>query len=80
METAVADIAGLIKVVRPWGLLSLIKQKIYFWLGKNPFSEMQVFALSEITFKITEFLLWFQHNKPAQEQAETATHVARSAD
>lgn len=54
------DVASLKKIIRPWGIFSLIKQKIYNWIGKNPYSEIQKNAFFELNSTITKFLVWFR--------------------
>lgn len=53
-------VASLGKIIRPWGFLSLIKQKIYIWLEKNPYSEKQKISFSELNSTIANFLVWFR--------------------
>ncbi|REG50924.1 hypothetical protein B0G80_7397 [Paraburkholderia sp. BL6669N2] len=56
----VGDIACLRKIIRPWGIFSLLKQKIYGWFGKNPFSEQQQVAILNLNSTISVFLTWFR--------------------
>ncbi|BDC39192.1 hypothetical protein [Paraburkholderia terrae] len=59
-EAFVDETARLRKIIRPWGLLSLLKQKIYGWFGKNPFSERQKVAILSLDSTISAFLIWFR--------------------
>jgi hypothetical protein len=59
-EAFVKDTARLCKIIRPWGLFSLLKQKIYSWFGKNPFSERQKVAILGLDSAISAFLTWFR--------------------
>jgi hypothetical protein len=56
----VEETARLRKTIRPWGLFSLLNQKVYSWFGKNPFSEQQKVALLSLDSTISTFLIWFR--------------------
>jgi hypothetical protein len=75
-----ANVSRLIKAIRPWGILSLMKQRVYLRFGKNPFSDKQLIALNELDCKLAEFLLWFHNSKPTQEKAQPRTLVSLIAD
>jgi hypothetical protein len=59
-EAFVEDTARLRKIIRPWGLFSLLKQKVYSWFGINPFSERQKVAILSLDSAISDFLIWFR--------------------
>jgi hypothetical protein len=63
-ETFVIETAQLRKIIRPWGLLSLLKQKLYGWFGRNPFSEPQKMAIISLDSAISTFLTWFRGSNP----------------
>jgi hypothetical protein len=75
-QAFVANIAHLIKIIRPWGILGLAKQKVYVRFGKNPFSDKQVLALQGLNSRISEFLLWFQNGKPVSDAAQPVALIA----
>jgi len=55
----IAEIVELKKVIRPLGLLSIAKQKILAFIGKNPYSKAQTDAVSELTRALETFLAAF---------------------
>jgi hypothetical protein len=59
-EAFVKESARLRKTIRPWGLISLLKQKVYSWFGRNPFSEQQKIAIVSLDLTISTFLAWFR--------------------
>jgi len=52
----------LIKIIRPFGILSALKQKILKLLGLKPFKHAQVEALDELSQTVSAFLANF-HNR-----------------
>ncbi|MGY4828623.1 hypothetical protein ACVNIS_08605 [Sphaerotilaceae bacterium SBD11-9] len=55
----VAKIVELKKVIRPFGLLSLLTQKVLAMLGKQPYSKAQSDAIADLTSVLATFLAAF---------------------
>ncbi|WP_250508120.1 hypothetical protein [Caballeronia sp. GAFFF3] len=59
----VDSVKRLRKVIRPWGFLSILKQKLMRAFGKKPYSPEQEKALFDLTCVLSEFLIWFNGSK-----------------
>jgi len=71
----VAQIVELQKVIRPFGLLSVAKQRILAMLGKEPYSKAQSNAIEDLTKVLATFLEAFDAQASS---ATSATQAARS--
>lgn len=58
----------LIKTIRPFGILSAMKQKIFQMIGLKPINDHQIEALSQLNTAVTDFLMVFQKNTTHQTQ------------
>jgi hypothetical protein len=52
----------LFKIVRPWGLLSLLKQKVLRILRRSAYTPTQVDAIAGLNVAVSEFLCVFHQN------------------
>jgi hypothetical protein len=55
------------KIVRPFGLLSAMKQKLMMLFGLRPFTEQQVEALGQLSETVSNFLVRFQNHGATHE-------------
>lgn len=55
----------LIKIIRPWGILSVLKQKILMLLRREAFAPLQTEALDQLNRKVAEFVGTFQRQRGA---------------
>jgi len=55
----VTKIMELKKVIQPLGLLSVAKQRIWRFIGKNPYTKAQSDAIAELTNVLATFLAFF---------------------
>lgn len=54
---------NLIKIIRPFGVFSAFKQRLFIILGLKPFKEPQLQALNQLNEKVIAFLAVFQENR-----------------
>lgn len=73
-STFIEKIALLHKIIRPWGIFSLLKQKIYTWFGKNPYSPYQEASIIDLDSTISLFLVWFR-GRNAELKAPTTVRL-----
>jgi hypothetical protein len=55
----------LIKIIRPFGILSALKQKILMLLRLKPFTQAQIEALDQLSVTVSDFLETFQNHGAA---------------
>jgi hypothetical protein len=69
----VAKIVELKKVIQPLGLISVAKQKILAFIGKQPYAKAQLDALAELTIVLATFLAAFDaHESGAASEMQKA--------
>ncbi|HKS76313.1 MAG TPA: hypothetical protein VJQ82_24075 [Terriglobales bacterium] len=59
----VQEVKRLRKIIRPWGFLSILKQKILRAFGKEPYSCEQKTAMFDLKCVLSGFLIWFSGSK-----------------
>ncbi|WP_321786485.1 hypothetical protein [Paraburkholderia sp. J94] len=57
------EVKRLRKIIRPWGVLSILKQKILRAFGKEPYSPVQNTAMFDLKCVLSGFLTWFNGSK-----------------
>jgi hypothetical protein len=60
----------LIKIIRPYGILSVLKQKILMLLRREAFAPPQIEALDQLNRKVAEFVGTFQQGAAQHHQAQ----------
>jgi hypothetical protein len=61
---------GLIKIIRPFGLLSVLKQKILALFGRASLKPDQAVALEQLDRKVADFVGTFQRGDGSREQQD----------
>ena len=69
---------NLIKIIRPWGFLSAMKQKILMLLRLKPYSKQQVEALDHLSQTVFKFLGVFQDGTLLHEELSPTNHFSAS--
>jgi len=60
----------LIKIIRPYGFLSVLKQKILMLLRREAFAPLQTEALDQLNLKLAEFVGTFQRGTTQHDQSQ----------
>lgn len=70
-DALISDILKFTRIIRPRGILSMVKQKFLSLLGKNLYTPEQSEALGQLNLSITRFLAGFRISDESGQSAKT---------